>query len=275
MDIKNTKRSELTGLLKEINMSETYSAKIISAFDSWADREAGAFDKAHIKQAIYADLSDQAKTVMLFLLLSLEEYHGGAWAKYPRDVFIYTIADFTLFVKFYEEATGEEGYGKGAWPIHYAEARIFRLGAFEFEIISEADKKRVEMHIPEDAEFTPQALKNSLELKNAFFKKYLPEWNDIPIECHSWLLSPALKDMLSEGSKILWFQSLFDIFDTDSENNFYMQFLFDLEYIQWCNGYDLTKLPEKTSLQRKMKQFVINGGKPGIGLGYLVPSRLE
>lgn len=62
---------------------------------------------------------------------------------------------------------------------------------------------------------------------------------------------------------------MFDIFDTDPENKFFMQFLFGLEYFQWCNGYDLTKLPENTSLQRKMKQFVLGGGKPGIGWGHL------
>lgn len=273
MTKKDVKREGLAGLLKEINMSETYSEKIISAFDKWAEDETAIFEKACIKKAIYDDTSDQARTIMLFLLLSLEEYNNGLWTRYPRNVFIDTMADFSSFVRFYKEATGKEGYGKGTWPIHYAEARIFRFGSFEFEIISEPEKKRVEMHIPEGAEFNPQALDRSIELKNAFFSKYLPDWNDIPIECHSWLLSPVLKDMLPEGSKILWFQSMFDIFDTDEDNNFFMQFVFDLEYFQWCNGYDLTKLPEKTSLQRKLKQFVINGGKPGIGLGYLKLSR--
>lgn len=54
--------------------------------------------------------------------------------------------------------------------MHYAEARIFRLGAFHYEIISESDKKRVEMHIPEGAELSPQSLDNSLKIKDRFSK---------------------------------------------------------------------------------------------------------
>ena len=66
---------------------------------------------------------------------------------------------------------------------------------------------------------------------------------------------------------------MFDLFDTDPDSNFYLQFVFDLEYFQWCNGYDLTKLHENTSLQRNLKKYVLNGGKPGMGLGYLSLTR--
>ena len=57
----------------------------------------------------------------------------------------------------------------------------------------------------------------------------------------------------------------------EKENFFekYLQFVFDPEYFRWCTGYDLNKLREDTSLQRKMKQFVLNGGKPSVGMGYL------
>ena len=259
----------MIGLLKEINMSETYSEKIIAAFDNWAENRAEIFEIPYIKESIYSGASDQTRTIMLFLLMSLMEYENGAWSVYPRDIFINTISDFSAFVRLYKKATGEEGYGKYTWPMHYAEARIFRLGAFQYEIISEPDKKRVEMHIPEGAELSPQSLGDSLKLKEQFFEKYLPEWKDIPIECHSWMLSPALKELLPQGSRLLWFQSMFELFDTDPDSNFYLQFVFDLEYFQWCNGYDLNSLPENTSLQRNLKQYVLNGGKPGVGLGYL------
>lgn len=270
MNDKNAKRVKLEKLLRDINMSSTYSAKILSAF-YMCDCTTELYDigalKAEINLSVCA--GNQEKTIMLFLVLITEERENGAWVRYPEDIFIHTVSDFSSFVRFYKEATGEEGYGKGAWPMHYAEARIFRLGEFEFEIISDGTDKRVEIHIPEGADLCPEQLSKSLVLKDEFFKRYLPEWNDIRIECASWMLSPVLKDILSEGSRILWFQSMFDIFDTEPDNNFYLQFVFDLEYIQWCNGYDLAKLPEKTSLQRKLKRFVLNGGKPGIARGWL------
>lgn len=140
MDIIASKRQELSDLLKEINMSDTYSEKIIVAFDEWADNNPASFEIPYIKEAIYADASNQTRTIMLFLLLSLTGVREGAWSPFPRNVFIDTISDFSAFVRFYKKATGEEGYGKYLWPMHYAEARIFRLGAFHYEIISEPDK---------------------------------------------------------------------------------------------------------------------------------------
>lgn len=275
MENVQKKRLALAELLKKIEMSETYSQKILSAFDMWISQERSRgteqLDIPYIRKLLRADetANDQLKIIMLFLVLASEEYENGVWKRFPEDIFISTMSDFSSFVRFYKKATGEEGYGKWLWPFHYVDARIFRLGAFEYELIEENGKRRIEMHIPEGTELLPNVLKASLIKKNEFFAKYFPDWQNIPIECNSWMLSPALRDMLPEGSKILWFQSMFDIFETDPDNKFYMQFAFGLEYFQWCNGYDLTKLREDTSLQRKLKQFVLNGGVPGAGRGYL------
>lgn len=79
MDIIASKRQELSDLLKEINMSDTYSEKIIAAFDELADNNPASFEIPYIKEAIYSDASNQTRTIMLFLLLSLTEYekvHG-------------------------------------------------------------------------------------------------------------------------------------------------------------------------------------------------------
>lgn len=97
-----TERSEFSNLLKEIKMSETYSEKILSAFDNWTKTEEVPFDITHIKNAINA-YPEQAAQIMLFLLLSLEERKNGAWSVYPRDIFIDTISDFSSFVSFYKK----------------------------------------------------------------------------------------------------------------------------------------------------------------------------
>lgn len=112
MSIINSKRQELSDLLKEIKMSETYSEKIIAAFDKWTDNNSVSFDIPFIKEAIRDGASNQTRTIMLFLLLSMVEYENGAWSPFPRTIFIDTISDFSAFVRFYKKATGEEGYGK-------------------------------------------------------------------------------------------------------------------------------------------------------------------
>ncbi len=112
MSIIASKRQELADLLKEINMSVTYSEKIISAFDEWADNKAVSFEIPFIKESIRAGASNQTRTIMLFILLSLVEYENGAWRPFPRNIFIDTISDFSAFVRFYKKATSKEGYGK-------------------------------------------------------------------------------------------------------------------------------------------------------------------
>ena len=61
--------------------------------------------------------------------------------------------------------------------------------------------------------------------------------------------------MLKEGSNILGFQNRFEIFDEGQA---------DTEFIQWLYNTKSTNyqdLPEKTSLQRNMKKYIISGGE--------------
>lgn len=274
MDRKGKIKETLENLLKEIKMSETYSEKILAAWDRWEkgvdlseDIDVSAYARAEIEKEDI--LNNNEMMIMLFLVMILEERAYGAWKRFPEEVYLDTISDFTSFVKFYKEATGEEGYGKSNWPIHYANARVFRLGELEYELEETEGKREVAMHIPEGAHLTPDAVADSLKKEKAFMREYFPEWADLPHTCESWMLSPVLKEMLPETSRILWFQSLFDIQKFDPEVRLYLQFLFRLEYFQWYDGIDLHTLKEDTSLQRNMKKYVLSGGKPGAAYGVL------
>ena len=81
--------------------------------------------------------------------------------------------------------------------------------------------------------------------------------------CQSWLLSPALKNILSGNSNILSFQKLFDIVETDEESMAVLDWVFP--------GFDKVsgKLPENTSLQRNMKKYLLEGKKIGWTKGIL------
>ena len=77
-------------------------------------------------------------------------------------------------------------------------------------------------------------------------------------------MSPTLKSLLSEKSNILAFQNRFDIMEENKEDKEYIEWLFqvpaDTEYL---------KLPEKTSLQKKVKKLLLNGGTVGVAYGIM------
>lgn len=74
--------------------------------------------------------------------------------------------------------------------------------------------------------------------------------------------------ILTAESKILQFKSLFDIDSVDYEQTWYMGWIFP--------GYTEINenLPEKTTLHRNLKEYLLSGKKFGIAKGHLVMSRV-
>lgn len=82
--------------------------------------------------------------------------------------------------------------------------------------------------------------------------------------CNSWLLSPELGMMLLETSNINNFQKRFEIIKENIEDREYIEWLFEkLETTEY------TKLPEHTSLQKKVKKLLIDGGNIGTAFGVM------
>ncbi|MBR2054562.1 MAG: hypothetical protein IJ968_06675, partial [Clostridia bacterium] len=76
-------------------------------------------------------------------------------------------------------------------------------------------------------------------------------------ECDSWMMSPALEQLLPEGSKILAFQWRFQVLEENEDSMGVLEWVFP--------GYDEVSehLPENTRLQRKMKKWLMEGKKVG------------
>lgn len=84
------------------------------------------------------------------------------------------------------------------------------------------------------------------------------------ISCDSWLLSPALGELLDNDSNILNFQKLFKLESVDYDNVWYMGWMFP--------GYDSAdeNLPECTRLQKRMKEYILSRKKVGSAKGELI-----
>ena len=130
-------------------------------------------------------------------------------------------------------------------------------------MVDEKTQKVVSIHIPSDAVLTKKNFRISYEKAKEILKQFFPAYSSADMTCCSWLLSPALQKLLPEHSHILEFQKAFVIEQVDYE---------DKEFLQWVYknpNLSLEELPEETSLQRNMKQYLLQGGKVGEALGRL------
>lgn len=189
---------------------------------------------------------------------AFDEYHKK---DIPVDIFVDTMKFCTRFLEEHRRVHGCYRFEWGWWFPRQLSLREFRLGALEYEF---CDNKYVSLHIPSDADLSEQSVRRSLNLFRDFCRKYYPAWEDADIQCESWMLSPALKDVLNSTSHILAFQRLFHVQDTDYESMAVLDWVFP--------GFNQIsdQLPEHTSLQRNMKQYLLNGSKIGWSKGILI-----
>ena len=199
--------------------------------------------------------------VLACLLLAAARAHEEyARLGIPEKVYKDTMGCFTRFVKEHRALTGEWGFDRGWWAWRAACLRLFRIGALEYELLS-GEQRALSLHIPSDASLDPEACRSSHDKARAFFAAHFPVCARAPVVCSSWLLHPALKELLGGESNIVRFQSLFDIVRVDEDDRSYRAFVF-----RRTDG-DIADYPEKTTLQRRLKEHLLRGGHMGAALG--------
>jgi hypothetical protein len=204
------------------------------------------------------------------LLKAVENRQDGPWQDIDETIWIDTMKCFSRFVREHYDSCGCYGFDRGFWTIRQRDAKLFRLGELEYELLCEGEGERsIGLHIPSDASLEPERLNASLSKARDFLSRHFPDWVNAPIRCSSWLLSPALKDLLPPGSRILGFQAAFDLTKTEPEADDVLQWVFGLSEAQKA-GCRLEDLPENTTLRRNMKALMRAGGSVGIAEGFLV-----
>lgn len=181
----------------------------------------------------------------------------------PESVFRATMKCFTRFTGEHKVSFGYYGFDRDFWAGRQLSLLLFRLGELEFEKVVENGKRIVSIHIPSDAILTEEKCKKSIDRSVKFFEKYDCQYANVEYSCNSWLLSPALKELLPQESRILRFQSLFRIESVDKSSDAFLEWVYKRKDIK------TEDLPENTSLQKKMKEYLLNGGKVGEAKGYL------
>ena len=215
----------------------------------------------------------------LFLAFAAERAHRDYIAAgISEQVFFDTFADLRYKTVECMQNKGVFGTFVQFWyPIFYR-CDIVKLGRLEYETITydhparevagvtlRPGQKLLNIHIPSSGEpFDLNARLQSYKLAYDFFGDLRRDGPLVCI-CHSWLLYPEYRKVLSGSSNIVSFQDDFTILEIDDG-------AFQDAWRVFGPAADgpTEQLPEDTSMQRAFKKHLLEGGKNGSALGVLV-----
>lgn len=209
--------------------------------------------------------NDEDGIKILWELLNLickETYPKYVERQISDDIFAATMRFCTRFLYEYKQTYGEYKFVWAWWYPRQISLNEYRIGALEYEFV-DGENREIAVHIPSDADMCKESVMASIKAFFAFRHMYYPQWEQVPLVCDTWMLVPALKELLNADSNILAFQEMFEIDSIDYEATWFMGWIFP--------GYEKIDegLPEKTTLQRNMKKYLLEGKTFGIAKGHL------
>lgn len=156
------------------------------------------------------------------------------------------------------------------WGAYFVNIRLIELGRLQYELCyhnpikDEVQEKCIKIHIPKGTKLYMEYVIHSISDSKLQIEKYFNLQNP-NYYCTSWLLSPQLHEILNENSNIYKFYELFDISTSNEDaTSDILNFVFGLKE---CNNFE--SLSENTSLQKKLKEMLINNVPITIGIGKL------
>lgn len=195
-------------------------------------------------------------------------------AGYTDAFFIENARDLLYKVMECHGLTGIWGTMAGSWFGGMFRMERFQLGRLQYEkrpLRFEEYKGYRQgdlfygCHIPSSGPLTPESVMESLKKAYDFYRPALRD-GILPVHLRSWLIYPGHYEVYPEGSNLKRFYELFDVIGGDEKpDNPYIWRVFGME-----NCADYAALPEKTSLQRRFKEYLLSGKKMGSGDGFLL-----
>lgn len=176
------------------------------------------------------------------------------------------------------EIYGIWGTFVAAWFSRFFYVTRFGFGKLQFEtvtfekqyekdgVVLEPGSTVINVHIPRTGGKLDRESKDDSYRQAAEFYQKLFDKNPPVFVCHSWLLFPRNKEVLSPDSNLYAFISDFDIIEQKEYEDYSQVWrLFDKEY----QG-DVEALPQNTSLRRAYADWIRKGERTGCGYGVFV-----
>lgn len=262
---------QLVRYFKKIGLSDYIVSKVLplieanqSSYAKYLDNLVNVDTAEDEYLKIKQDFPDDEQSFIIlsiYLLASIKTMKVYREKKISIKIFYETMKCITRFIKECKVMNGEEYFDRDFWVHKQISLNIFRIGELEYELLKNAT---ISIHIPSDAVLTKENIESSLNQLKKFIARHYPQYNKQLIYCDSWLLSPNLKKFLKDDSNILTFQKFFDVKAINEDNNDFIGWLFQTKNIKDIDGFK-----ETTSLQRQVKQALLNNEKIGSAYGVL------
>ena len=190
----------------------------------------------------------------------------------PEIYFWDSMKDIAIWCDDYLTKHGVPGFREWEWVGRSLRLEVIRIGRLQFEpiVLSQevslnsktypAGTPMLDVHIPAGEPLNAEDALASMNRAPEFFRTYFNKVFSL-LHCHSWLLSPDLKKLLSAHSRIIQFQNLFTVYKTDNEERQAEERVFGFL------SDDPNKYPESTSLQKAVKQYLLEGNAVEMGAG--------
>ena len=213
------------------------------------------------------------KNVIWALYFCEELYHKFTAKGIPEKIILDSFAGIKLNALKGFDVTGELAIRSFAyWLYLYYEFKLITLGRLQFELRGAmsgaehlglpAGEPVLAVHIPVGEKLTEEACLDSFKSANEFFGKYFPEYEYRFFTCYSWLLDRNLNKILPESSNIIKFGRLFE-HALDLPQNDAIAFAFPFG----TTRENIKDAEAKTSLQKSLKAYVLDGGTINITFG--------
>lgn len=232
------------------------------------------------EQLVKQEPHPELLVLALYMKWALATYECYQEAGIPQKVFWDTFADLRIWSDQYRERTGKAGITTWGWNAKHLRREIYRLGRLQYEprrLVEaiEAPDVRIavgtpvlEIHIPAGEPLRKEELALSVQNAWVFFEQHFGqryEW----MHCHTWLLAKELRELLPPQAGIMQFGGLFTVYDEDYEEKQAEERVFG-EVKQNPQDYS-----EESSLQKKMKAYLLQGGQIGMGKGVICRGRWD
>ena len=149
------------------------------------------------------------------------------------------------------------------WGLYFINIRLIEVGRLQYEYYNNQKGNFIKIHIPKGDKLLYNEVLNSIKNSKKEIERYF-KLENCQYYCESWLLSKDITKLLDSNSNIAKFHQLFDITEGKDAIKDILNFVFDLQQID-----SYYNLPERTSLQSKIKDLLINGKEIHIGIGKL------
>ena len=189
------------------------------------------------------------------------------------ELFLDAMADLRYKLMECKAVKGEWGSFVAKWWKGFFRMERFALGRLQYEHMPfrceeyhgiKKDDVVYNCHIPSSGPLRREEVLASLKKAHSFYHDELKD-SILPVVCSSWLLYPPMYEVYPENSNLRRSYELFEILETKET---------DLDHNLWrifnVENTPLKELPENTSLQQRLKQYLLAGGEMGSGYGVLL-----